>query len=128
MHSETGGPAFPIVTDYGKRMENAEGISARDYFASRAPAEIPDWFQIEPLSAAPHLPSDEHLTNGQRFECEDLRNGIKEEEDVTIEALTYHREYVAAEAELHQWQMEHDAARYFAWRWHYADMMLEGRK
>lgn len=34
---ENGGPAFPIVSDSGMKMESAEGMSLRDYFAEHAP-------------------------------------------------------------------------------------------
>lgn len=36
MSKETGGPAFPIVAERGPRIESAEGMTLRDYFAAKA--------------------------------------------------------------------------------------------
>lgn len=76
--SANGGPAFPIISEHGERLESAAGLSTRDYFAIRAPEEIPGWFMPDGAVIA---------------------SGPKEK-----------------------------AARYFLWRWHYADMMLAHRE
>jgi len=36
MSKNDGGPAFPIVGEYGMKLNNAEGMTLRDYFAAAA--------------------------------------------------------------------------------------------
>ncbi len=36
MSNFDGGPAFPIVGDRGERLDNAAGMTLRDYFAAKA--------------------------------------------------------------------------------------------
>ena len=33
---KTGGPAFPVVSEYGNKLESAEGMTLRDYFATHS--------------------------------------------------------------------------------------------
>jgi hypothetical protein len=106
-------------------------LTLRAYFAARAPKEIPDWFQIKDLRPAPKLPNDKWLSESRpsmhtawMLQWSDLQKGYKSEGEVDLEVLAHHRRYVAAEAELHAWQVEHDKERYYAWRWAFADDMM----
>lgn len=36
MSANNGGPAFPCEREYGPKLESAEGLSMRDYFAAKA--------------------------------------------------------------------------------------------
>ena len=36
MGKNDGGPAFPIVGEYGTKLDNAEGMTLRDYMAAKA--------------------------------------------------------------------------------------------
>lgn len=31
-----GGPAFPVVSEYGEKVESSQGMTLRDYFAAKA--------------------------------------------------------------------------------------------
>ena len=36
MTTNTGGPAFPCEREYGPKLDSAEGMTLRDYFAAKA--------------------------------------------------------------------------------------------
>lgn len=127
-------PAFPSHGSMGEVAER--GMSLRDYFAARAPDEIPEW--------VPH----EKRKPGLTFEAALLEAGIEQLEPAVQTQL---REYLsdpcydAAESYADvaarfqsiwenarsEQQAEASAAareRYFRWRWIYADGMLEARQ
>lgn len=130
---KNGGHAFPMVrrgcdgrsdaTEY----DGNEGMTLRDYFATHAPTSIPIWFtHVEPskdnLPAMPdHLQLDEVHQKIARDWEEDPVYDLPEE-------LTWYGEKVFAYR--HAWALwrdENSAARFFQWRWHYADGMLAER-
>jgi hypothetical protein len=99
---DTGGPAFPtpIASAYSDNSsyhesEN-EGISVRDYFAAKAPNEVPSWFMPQPSFSQ--------------------SNGQENDTILMIDAVN-------------AWNsMANQEKRFFAWRWYYANTMLQTRK
>lgn len=131
---DNGGPAFPCA-EASQNNSTGEttvhqwgrpGVTMRDYFAARAPLEIPAWFQgpesrvlIRPLPGDRIVP---WVENWLRDPCYDLADVVEDDardEAIAFEALM--REFWAAQTRVKQ---EREIARYFAWRWHYADQML----
>lgn len=127
-----GGPAFPHAG------HDNDGMSQRDYFAARAPTEIPHWFahdetplpwilpvhtalELQPgfaeLSPEGKATLSEWVRDGS-WDLDDLLAPIGEAANKAISESRKNRE---------QAEEEREAARYFAWRWHYADAMLRWR-
>lgn len=127
-----GGPAFPVPyhPQEGIKTVNPKGMKLRAYFAVRAPEEIPAWFKGPALRAVklpvPDAAIAEEAAEWNRDPCYDLDGVFDDGERQRLareysDAMDkYGSEIVAAQAEM-------EVARYFAWRWHYADMMLAAR-
>jgi hypothetical protein len=127
-----GGPAFarPMGSAPGRYNASQEGMTLREYFAVRAPQEIPDWFKGPALRAiklpVPDAAIADEAAEWNRDPCYDLDGVFDDGERQRLareysDAMNnYGSEIVAAQAEM-------EVARYFAWRWHYADMMLAAR-
>lgn len=123
-------PTTPVRAEGGKMDPDCySGLSTREYYAAHAPLEIPEWFDWhEP--AAP-IQAD---TTPLDIEARSILNGWKNKincgfvasiEELPTELQSYgaaHLEYLEA---IRAHSRECPAGRYFAWRWHYADMMLE---
>lgn len=97
--------------------------STRDYFAAHAPDQIPVWFvHKEPKREYPPMPDylkldethQQTALSWQRDGCFDL----PEEIAWFGEKVTAHRKGKA------DWEDANYAARYFQWRFYYADMMI----
>jgi hypothetical protein len=120
---------------------NNSSTAARDYFAAHAPQEIPDWFQPpgEPVPAVAHryffLQADErwnaltteakrlHLDEHDEMGAEHVSDPVVREVIVSATARTAENHEAVKKA-----NARNEAARYFAWRWHYADQMLAARQ
>lgn len=123
-------------------------ITLRDYFAAQAPADPPSWFTVpaQPFEAPPVPPSpaftlDDMVSDDRaRRTCRDwFRDGDFDLEDAIGVPLppdvVAWRDSVGAYHEAMERRGEaryaHDAAqkraRYIAWRWAYADLMLAAR-
>jgi len=101
-------------------------MTLRDYFAARAPS-APDWFKHKATSSRPVIPAPPvALTTEQRA---DLGFANDEGDDYALDPVVRRdiAERQAAEQELQRWREEQREAKFFAWRWHYADMMLAER-
>lgn len=135
---DLGGPAFPNVEvsqHHFGQPDGYMGLSARDYFAARAPADIPDWFQIENDTPMPKRLDRRAALHEVAPELEvEVRNSILNwmsdpcfDMDVAARQEIGDRAFAAMEnreAEISAWLNRRQARRYFAWRWHYADQML----
>jgi hypothetical protein len=124
-----GGPAFarPMGSAVGRYSPSQEGASLRDYFAIRAPLEIPAWFKYTPGTPRPVVPvPHEVLTPAQYKEWDGLDDWL-ELRDVCQEVRDFHVKYTAASDAAKAWDLEREIAHYFSWRWHYADGMLAMR-
>jgi hypothetical protein len=136
--SKDGGPAFPCDTfdPDVKGVDQWEGMSLRDWFATHAP-EAPDWFVYTDPDVPAQLSPREALnqTTGysmlSKDEQETLYRWVRDGDwDIdSNEAIG-----LAAKALLDTNKAERDKAlrarnfnRYFAWRWFYARYMLKFR-
>lgn len=141
-----GGPAFPKTGNFGEKQSgeydsvDQDGMSLRDYFAAKAPAEIPHWFQTAyqdptPEPVAPTLKADDadvqQLCDDWRqdpyFDLYDRRRVFHPHQ---VEFLRrYEGAWKAYWQERIAWQNQREIDMYFAWRWYYADCMLaEGKE
>lgn len=119
---KVGGPAFPHQsTDY-------QGMSLLDHFATHAPA-APSWYDYE-APGKPKFPNESHLSSEQIARINDIRDGVERwfagSEDAAILIPATKRRIAFNEAR-NAWQERNEAERFFAWRWHYAQMMLRWR-
>lgn len=113
-------------------MEVGSGLSKREYFAARAP-EAPDWFRFTPEEGRPpqvELPDPEKELN--TWEQEELRvwkdgegmDFTKLSTNVRAFMLRYQKAHQANERFQH-WRMKNREAKYWSWRFYYADQMIE---
>lgn len=132
MNTPTGGAAFPqptILHPVSARplIHGQDGMSLREYFAARAPAEIPEWFGGPPVRnvARPYCPSEiaSEVAEWLRDPCYDL-DGVFDDEPRQQMAKAYQDATNQYDQEVVVAQGEQVIARYYAWRWHYADQML----
>jgi hypothetical protein len=118
---DNGDNAFPA--DASTNLFS-RGMTLRDYAAIRAPAEIPEWFQIKLEMPRPETPSSNELTRDQREEWDEI--GAYEASDPKI--IDFDRRYKEARHAQGKWDTDLAISRYFAWRYYYADMMLKARQ
>lgn len=119
-----GGAAFPD--------EINEGMSLRDYFAAHAPDDIPFWFTGPDLPEPPKpVPPPEIADYVRKWwfdnEPSDLVGFLPD--DAPIEhhemADAFQNENVAHCDAIENRRNQLVIRKYFAWRWYYADMMIE---
>ncbi|MGF6633562.1 hypothetical protein [Paraburkholderia sp. MM6662-R1] len=120
---KNGGPAFPV--EWINKIDS--GMTLRDYFAVRAPADIPEWFKYVPATPRPAVSiPHESLTPEQYKEWDGLGDWL-DESDASPEVNAFDEKYESERAALEAWDAEQRVARYYAWRWAYADSMLRSR-
>lgn len=124
-----GGPAFPRAAAWSNPgatsvSQSQEGISLRVYFAMHAPADIPEWFTVPPPTPKPAIPELKDLPMIDREHYASLRDGTLAEAQASLGALGLYREFMKADRDLAAWYTNQAKAKYFAWRWFYADQML----
>lgn len=132
MHTSSGGTAFPhdtltfnIPGMPAHAVPPSQGLTKRQLFAALAPAQIPDWFDITFELPQPVLPSVKELADeGDRQQFIALHDGKLDVSAASFAAIGLFREYQAALALRQTWYRDKEAARYFGWRWYYADQML----
>ena len=134
--------AFPVDRKYNPKSESIDlghdGMTLLDFFASQAPTEIPAWFDPEPLHdskpqepisvyqfAKDHDPTGEYglystLSDWFRDPCYDFSEGTMERKFQDIIENYW--------AEKAIWDNNNQIARYFKWRWYYAQQMLKERQ
>ncbi len=129
------------VIPFDPRVPPDLSMTLGDYFAANAPAEIPNWYQ-------PTLPTVDEQTRHLRasvidtpFQVERLRRGVQDwrkDPCFDLEGLGEtegERKFLKAYEEAFNVYSEacavarskNEQARYFAWRWHYANSMLAVR-
>lgn len=98
----------------------------RDYLAAHAPAEIPDWFShVEPPKDYPPAP---RWMDAPKEHHELLRSWLNDGcFDLPDELRWFQDEMTAHRTGRDAWHKQNDAARYFQWRYAYADAMLAHR-
>lgn len=107
MGSTPANPAFPYVLQDGWG-EYCRGITVREYFAARAPAEPAEWFVPIMVEAKPEVPPGRMPYN------------INNEREAQAYAAKYH----AAKAAFDTWEMEQRKQRLIQWPWAWADAVL----
>jgi len=115
-------PAMPIPLTDGQGFSHhteADGLTKREYFAAHAP-DMPEWYRIHnrcSILMPEDVLSDVELTDYQEYR----RGNYGHERYHEGEKASIHYN---EECRKHNYK---EAMRVFAeWRWHYADMMLEG--
>lgn len=103
-------------------------MNTRDYFAAHAPA-VPDWFEYVDavtLWTLPAVPT--HWTPAQRKQWEGYGDYL-EDKDCSPEVLAFAQEWTRLNdlirVENPQLIRENADGRFFAWRYYYADRMME---
>lgn len=126
--NKNGGPAFPTVDANRPEDYGTHGMSLRDYFATKAPADIPSWFKYEPPTELPSIPDFRNeLPRELHSEWEGLGDWLDDHE-VDPAVLAFRDRHESALEARDQWLRARETGRYFAWRWYYADAMLRARE
>lgn len=113
--------AFPHPDGY-------EGMSLREYFAAHAPTEIPAWFHYtKPPKDFPKHPSlDEISTDENDPHRREVDSWLQDPIYDLPEELQWFANKVKAHYDGKEcWEQAAQRARYFQWRWAYADAMIE---
>lgn len=124
--SETAIPKTTRRVPPARKVDQTDGIARRDYFAAHAP-EAPDWFVAKSLPPKPKNVL-RALAEAGRIEDKDffVVNQWARGEGILPSELDWlkveHRSYLE---EREAWERDCGAARFFAWRWHYADQMVQ---
>jgi hypothetical protein len=127
INPDDGGPAYPQhdVDMYGIHRTTG-GMSVRDAFAAQAP-EIPSWFKYENPEPAPAMPrADKELSPAHYQQLQGLGDYL-EDDQVDPEVVAYRDRTRAANRAHNSWSMRGKARELAAWRWFYADAMLDER-
>lgn len=111
-------------------MSTTEPTSRRDYFAANAPADPPEWFQPvidePPLPEMPPLPPA--LGNADHAQ-KVAAHGFFARQYAGSQSYELAKEYEQAfnawKEQCNQVQFARDERRYFAWRWYYAEKVIE---
>lgn len=139
MTANTGGSAFPVIPPlngvpalpHPSYPAPSNGLTARDWFAANAPLMIPTWFDCPKLAIeiAPAVDADkitDHDAN--KLFCiwrSDPVFDLAEERPELAEFVAQQEAHWTSAREAERRQHEH---RYIAWRWRYADLMIEARQ
>lgn len=108
----------------------------RDEFAMRAPKKVPSWFKHTPPPGhpgpAPRLEMPYHLDEeSDEFKALSWGDQCSRRDDhskaYNAAYLEHEPKYEAWRQSLDKWELADKAARYFQWRWFYADQMLAAR-
>ena len=113
-------PAMPNTpSDFGYVDTKTQGATKREYFASRAPEEIPLWFYN--MFEARDLPEALTFTS-EEVECiQAYKDGDYCTENYEKGQDLYNKQLVRDKEIGEQWETQ----LYFAWRVYYADMLLK---
>lgn len=121
-------PAGPLTfEDTPAPSTSSVPMTMRQYFAAHAPHPVPDWFKFrdrEPMPIEPEIPTT--WTTAQRDEFVRLKNGEVKEFATDPAVAEFYRPWSQARGDMNAWRDRQRAAKFFAWRWYYADMMVAG--
>ena len=115
-------PAF--ATPNGDIQWGDAGMTLREYFAARAPADVPTWFK--PVTAPrPATPYWQNLGWDERkiADWKGLDDYLSDAE-VHPDVLAYRDQRAAIELAQQEWDRNYSTARLFQWPWYWADQML----
>jgi hypothetical protein len=136
-----GGSLYPLAwTDRHGDTHMEYGASLRDYFAAHAPDFPPTWFTVEMEDPMPRVLDKREalavqlgfadLSEEEKNEAlEWLGDGIYDIKSEPVRAVAEAASDLikASELMVQAWNERHNEARYFAWRWYYAQQMLAHR-
>lgn len=127
-------PPFPQEHEWpktwpGRKAETPKPVpkysdmTMRQYYAAHAPA-VPDWFRLETDEKPPILPMlPEDFTTSERNDFELMKSSAPAPWSVRVSE--FYDTWLAAKRELEAWRNQMRERKFFAWRWHYADMMTQ---
>ncbi len=134
--SGAGQPAVAGPIDGGRGSD----MSLRDYFAAHAPVDVPEWFKHSDETTVPARISDLDALNADREyiglpEMDQhavqglLDGGFLIRPNSTLESIALRAQQVidSRQRERIAALETNCAARWFAWRWHYASTMIKTR-
>jgi hypothetical protein len=102
-----------------------DAMAVRTYLASMAPDAIPEWYDHEPPDNRPATsPSWMDLREDLRDEGRFWANEGGAVEDAPESIREWAQSVVDSESQWEEWKSADLAARYFQWRWFYADSMM----
>lgn len=110
-------------------------LTLREYHAAHAPA-VPDWFEVDPRRPAPQMPRCERwltsdpicgLNNPQADkECKLIESWMRDPcYDLPDHLRGFQQAFEVHHATLKAWRDENSITRIVAWRYAYADAMIE---
>lgn len=123
-------PAFAAsATSLAGDVYHQEGATLRDYFAAKAPKNIPFWFKCN-FASEPQYPCLEELPEELRSEAQDwLSDPIFDFSfEHGIKLVEFQARHEMARIAHEAWETECRKIRYFSWRYYYADAMLKARE
>jgi hypothetical protein len=119
-----GGQAFPTDGEYSGYVA---GATLRDYFAARAPVDVPDWFEhISPPKEFPKAPRWDEVPTEEGQEM--VKAWLDDACDLPPYLQWFEEQHRENREGQKQWEKDDKAQRFFAWRWYYGEMMVKTRQ
>jgi hypothetical protein len=117
-----GGPAFPqkepLTSDH-------PGMTMRQWYAAHAP-NAPEWFRLDVEDMPTKIPAvPENWDAAERAEFAMIKEGTLPPAAASDDVQVFWKRYEQARLRAEAWRQEMRQKKFFAWRWFYADMMLE---
>lgn len=117
--TKSGGPGGASYT------EMHAGMDMRQYYAAHAPA-VPDWFRLEREGSMPAVrPTPDSFSDDERAQLVLLYNGTLRKDAASVEVVDFWMAQSQEKFALDAWRNKMREKKFFAWRWHYADMMIQ---
>lgn len=128
---QDGGPAFP-APDLGEQDFNQRaaypGMTLRDYFAAKAPAEPQQWFKPAMPHPHPSAPAIPDFTEAEREEYRAYNGDALEIEQIESPRLAgYLRSRIFHNKQSRDWNEDYEKQRFVQWPYAWADAMLAAR-
>lgn len=114
-----------------ERSEKPQGILSkgdpeiRRYYAAHAPA-APEWFRLKTGDIPPKIPAvPDNWDTAERAEFAMIKEGTLQPAAACDDVQVFWNRFEPARLRAEAWRDEMRQKKFFAWRWYYADMMLE---
>lgn len=103
----------------------ADPVTRREYFAAHAP-DVPKWYSHTPTAPKPDTLSPERHLQGEDLEqFRQWHEGKVQFEALPQKVHTFMLKAQEMKKIQDAWVVMQQRAKFFAWRWFYADMMIE---
>lgn len=100
-------------------------MTLRQWYAAHAP-NVPEWFRLKNEDMPPKIPPvPDNWNTAERAEFAMIKEGSLLPTAASDDVQVFWRRYEPALARAEAWREEKRQKKFFAWRWHYADMMLQ---